>query len=131
MSASVAIGQAPVITYRIRGGSSIDLDKLSVRVTYTRTAADGSTVNYDRTFTSADTANIYKQGSFAFIKFDGLGLTAGDVDVNFVATYDGAEVFNSVYSVGDMSLEVRDSFFVLCGKMYSASNLLPALPLSQ
>lgn len=99
MSASVAIGKAPSISYRIRGGNSIDLDKLSIRVTYTRTASDGSVVNYDETFTSADTLNLYKQGTFVMFKFDQLGLQAGNIDVNFVATYDGAEVFNSVYSV--------------------------------
>ena len=98
MSKSVAIGKAPSVSWRIRGGSSIDLDKFSVRVTYSRVDGTGATVNYDKTFTSANTANIYKSGSFAFFKFDEIGLVAGNADLNIVATYDGAEVFNAVYS---------------------------------
>ena len=99
MSKSVTIGKVPYISYRIRGGSSIDLDKLSVNVTYTQITGVGTTAQYNRTFTSADTANLYKNGSFVLFKFDAIGLGDGNSDITFVATYDGAEVFNSEYSI--------------------------------
>lgn len=96
---SIVIEKVPSISYRIRGGSSIDLDKMSVTVSYTQVAGDGTETLYNRTFTSADTANIYKSGSFAMFKFDQIGLQDGDKDLSIVVNYDGAEAFNATYSI--------------------------------
>ncbi len=95
----VTIGKVPYVSYRIRGASSIDLDKLSFTVSYTQITGVGTTEQYSKTFTSADTANLSKSGSFVIFKFDEVGLGDSNADISFVATYDGAEVFNSTYSI--------------------------------
>lgn len=96
---STSIGKAPYLSYRIKGASSLDINKLSFTVSYTQTTGKGTTAEYSRTFTSADSAHLAVAGSFITFKFDQIGLLDGARDVTFVATYDGAEVFNSVYSV--------------------------------
>lgn len=96
---SASIGKAPYLSYRIKGASSLDISKLSFTVSYTQTTGKGTTAEYSKTFTSADSAHLAVAGSFITFKFDEIGLLDGARDVTFVATYDGAEVFNSVYSV--------------------------------
>ena len=96
---SASIGKAPYLSYRIKGASSLDINKLSITVSYTQTTGKGATAEYSRTFTSADSDYLTVAGSFITFKFDQIGLLDGARDVTFVATYDGAEVFNSVYSV--------------------------------
>ena len=96
---SASIGKAPYLSYRIKGASSLDISKLSFTVSYTQTTGKGTTAEYSKTFTSADSAHLAVAGSFITFKFDEIGLLDGARDITFVATYDGAEVFNSVYSV--------------------------------
>jgi len=96
---SVSIGKAPYISYRIKGASSLDINKLSFTVSYTQvTGSGGATAPYSKTFTAAD-GSVYKSGSFAMFKFDQVGLLDGDKDLSIVGYYDGAEVFNATYSI--------------------------------
>ena len=96
---SAAIGKAPYFSYRIKTGG-IDINKLSFTVSYTQTTGMGTTGTYTKTFTSADTDNLYAAGTaFIMFKFDEVGLADGDADIDIVANYDGAEVFNAKYSL--------------------------------
>lgn len=96
---SVSIGKVPYFTYRVKGGSSLDINKLSFTVSYTQaTGAGGATAPYSKTFTAAD-GSVYKSGSFIMFKFDQIGLLDGDKDISIVANYDGANVFNATYSI--------------------------------
>lgn len=98
---SCGIGAAPTLTYRVKGLRELDVNKFAFHITYSLGNPDGSVTNYDETITYATNPEMFSglDGNFLSFTFSDLGLQASSVTVNCVASYDGAEVFNSQYSV--------------------------------
>ena len=89
---SVQTEKVPFINLRIMGASSLDVNKMSATVSYTSVNASGE-VPYSKDFTFTD------NGSYFNLRFDEIGLHDSDKDITFTVKYDGAEVFELVYSV--------------------------------
>ncbi len=96
---SVTIGKVPFLTYRIRDQKGIlDLDKFAFKVSYTKVDGAGNETPYSETFTTAN-SDISLISGWVNFKFDAIGIQDGDKNITIEVTYDGAPVFDSVYSI--------------------------------
>jgi len=93
---SVSIGKAPFLAIRTKdSGAVLDLSKLSFRVTYTGLELDGSTRDFDKTYTNC----VTKSGSYITFNFEEIGLGDGDKDLLIEGYYDGKKVYDLTYSM--------------------------------
>lgn len=95
-SVSVA-GKVPYIGFRVKGASTLDINKISYRVSYTQKYSTGE-IPYDKTFDISN-SDIKKAGAFVTFSFAEVGLQDGDKDLAVEIMYDGEKVCDLTYSI--------------------------------
>lgn len=90
---SVAIEKVPVVNLRIKDSKAFDLDKLSIKVSYTSSGAAGYV---ERTLESSD---LTRAGNYITTRFSEVGLHDSNADITFEFSYDDAVTGTLTYSI--------------------------------
>ena len=97
---SVQIEKLPFITYRIKDTNSVfDIDKFEFNVSYTKLEGDGSSAEFNETYTTANSKLISLSSGYVTFKFDEIGAQNCDKDLTVTVKYDGKNFFTSNYSI--------------------------------